>query len=330
MARITTTSCASNADASKSSTTPKSKSARSAWPRNAASRFASIRCTCTRTAPSPIARTAGPARKPRAAGFSAPWENLFLILERQQHPRAVSRHLAVFDLQVLLHHLRDAQVAQSLGRSLYRSLCGVLPRSRARSDHFGDSVDSVGLGHRLAPLTSVAFADNTPLTDCSRSRTGSRGRKKMDLILWRHADAEGGSPDSARKLTERGREQARRVAAWLEPRLPRGCEILVSPAARAQQTAQALGVPFVTSPAVGTDARAGDIIAAAQWPARSGAVLIVGHQPTLGRVAAMLLSGAEADWDIGKGALWWFQHIGGETTLFAAIDPRIGRASCRE
>ena len=145
----------------------------------------------------------------------------------------------------------------------------------------------------------------------------------MDLILWRHADAEGGRPDSARKLTERGGDQARRVAAWLKPRLPRGCEVLVSPAARAQQTALALGMAFVTSPAVGTDARAGDIIAAAQWPARSGAVLIVGHQPTLGRVAAMLLSGAEADWDFGKGALWWLHHNDGETTLFAVVDPQI-------
>src|SRR6266702_606068 len=85
----------------------------------------------------------------------------------------------------------------------------------------------------------------------------------MDLILWRHADAEAGSPDSARKLTEHGREQARRVAAWLKPRLPGNCEILVSPAARAQQTAQALGVAFMTAPAVGPDAAAFDVIAAA-------------------------------------------------------------------
>src|SRR6266571_1384433 len=76
----------------------------------------------------------------------------------------------------------------------------------------------------------------------------------MELILWRHAEAEDGSPDSARKLTEHGREQALRVAAWLKPRLPGNCEVLVSPAARAQQTAQALGVAFVMSPAVGTDA----------------------------------------------------------------------------
>ncbi len=37
----------------------------------------------------------------------------------------------------------------------------------------------------------------------------------------------------------------------------------------------------------------------------------------------MLLSGAEADWDIGKGALWWFRDIGGKTMLFAAVDPSL-------
>ena len=144
----------------------------------------------------------------------------------------------------------------------------------------------------------------------------------MDLILWRHAEAEAGGPDSVRKLTEHGREQARRIAAWLKPRLPGNCEILVSPATRAQQTVRALGVAFMTTPAVGTDAAAADIIAAVDWPTRP-AVLIVGHQPTLGRVAAISLSGTQADWDIGKGALWWIRHSGGETTLFAAIDPEI-------
>ena len=146
----------------------------------------------------------------------------------------------------------------------------------------------------------------------------------MDLILWRHAEAGAGSPDSARKLTEHGREQAQRIAAWLRPRLPGNCEILVSPAARAQQTAQALGVAFMTTPTVGTDAAAVDLIAAVDWPVRSGAILIVGHQPTLGRLAALLLSGAEADWNIGKGALWWIRHSGGETSLFAVIDPELG------
>jgi phosphohistidine phosphatase len=145
----------------------------------------------------------------------------------------------------------------------------------------------------------------------------------MDLILWRHAEAEDGSPDSARKLTKRGWDQARRIAAWLKPRLPKRCEILVSPAARAQETASALGVRFETSAAVGTNALAADIIAAIGWPTRSKAVLIVGHQPTLGRVAATLLAGAEADWHVAKGAVWWLRHVDGETRLFAAAHPKL-------
>jgi phosphohistidine phosphatase len=146
----------------------------------------------------------------------------------------------------------------------------------------------------------------------------------VDLILWRHADAENGSPDSARKLTERGRQQAARAAAWLKPHLRKQrYEILVSPATRAQQTVLELGLPFSTSAAVGVDARAEDITAAAHWPGNSGAVVIVGHQPTLGRVAAKLLSGAEADWDIGKGALWWIRESAGKTSLITVFDPGL-------
>jgi len=145
----------------------------------------------------------------------------------------------------------------------------------------------------------------------------------MDLILWRHADAENGSPDSARKLTERGQAQARRVSAWLKPRLPVDCEVLVSPAARAQQTALALGMRFVTTPTVGIDASTTDVVAAARWPTRPRAVVIVGHQPTLGGVAAMLLSGAEADWEFGKGALWWLVRADGKIALRTAVDPDL-------
>jgi phosphohistidine phosphatase len=145
----------------------------------------------------------------------------------------------------------------------------------------------------------------------------------MDLILWRHAEAEDGSPDSARKLTKQGRDQARRIAAWLKPRLPKRCEILVSPATRTQETASALGVRFTTTAAVGTDAVAADVIAAVGWPAHSKAVLVVGHQPTLGRIAATLLSHAETDWHFAKGAVWWLRHVDGETRLFAAIHPKL-------
>ena len=40
----------------------------------------------------------------------------------------------------------------------------------------------------------------------------------MELILWRHAEAEDGVPDSARELTDKGLKQARVMAEWLKPR----------------------------------------------------------------------------------------------------------------
>src|SRR5674476_1390644 len=62
----------------------------------------------------------------------------------------------------------------------------------------------------------------------------------MDLILWRHAEAEDGTPDHARELTAKGIKQAGKVAAFLHQHLPQDHRILVSPATRTQQTVAAL------------------------------------------------------------------------------------------
>ncbi len=130
----------------------------------------------------------------------------------------------------------------------------------------------------------------------------------MDLILWRHAEAADGAPDLARKLTAKGVDQAQDVARWLRPRLPRQTRIIVSPAQRALQTAQALtaDVEIVRDLAPGGSAAA--VLAAAGWPEHKGAVLVVGHQPTLGLVASMLIAGEPMPWSIRKGAVWWLSH----------------------
>ena len=50
--------------------------------------------------------------------------------------------------------------------------------------------------------------------------------------------------------------------------------------------------------------------------------MLVGHQPTLGRLAALLLSGSEADWTIKKGAVWWFSRRtreGDDQTVLRAV-----------
>lgn len=151
----------------------------------------------------------------------------------------------------------------------------------------------------------------------------------MELILWRHAEAEdptAGQADLKRSLTKRGKNQARRIADWLREHRPQDLRILVSPAERCQQTARALALPYAVEARLGTDAAAADILGAADWPNGTdkpdSAVLLVGHQPTLGRVAALLLSGEEADWNIKKGALWWFscgQQAGETRTVLRAV-----------
>jgi phosphohistidine phosphatase len=132
----------------------------------------------------------------------------------------------------------------------------------------------------------------------------------MELILWRHCEAEAGEPDLGRALTGKGEKQARRMAAWLHAHLPDSARILVSPARRSQQTAQALAElasrKLKTVDALAPGAGVDDVLRAARWPDAKSVVVVVGHQPTLGRVAARLLTGAEVDWPVRKGGVWWF------------------------
>jgi phosphohistidine phosphatase len=130
----------------------------------------------------------------------------------------------------------------------------------------------------------------------------------VDLILWRHADAVEGGRDLERKLTAKGHKQAARVSEWLAARLPSKYAVLASPARRACETADALGVRYKISDRLAPGAAPADILEAAGWPSHKGAVIVVGHQPDLGRVAAVLLAGAVADWSVKKGGLWWLSN----------------------
>jgi phosphohistidine phosphatase len=130
----------------------------------------------------------------------------------------------------------------------------------------------------------------------------------MDLLLWRHADAEPGARDLERNLTAKGSQQAKRVAEWLRQWAPRDARILVSPAQRARQTAEALTKSFTTDATLAPGADPRRVLAAAGWPDADGAVLVVGHQPTLGRVAALALTGTAAEWSLQKASVWWLSR----------------------
>src|SRR5512145_1599083 len=150
------------------------------------------------------------------------------------------------------------------------------------------------------------------------------GDRAMDLLLWRHAEAEDGEDDMKRRLTERGQKQARTMAAWLHAHQPKDLRIIASPAIRTQQTAEALKLPFETQRKIGPEACVSELIAASGWPLATGSVLLIGHQPSLGRLAALLLAGHETDWSIKKGALWWLTNRvrRGETqTVLRAVIP---------
>ena len=132
----------------------------------------------------------------------------------------------------------------------------------------------------------------------------------MDLILWRHAEAQvqrEGQSDLERALTPKGERQAQRMAEWLNQRIAHSTRILSSPALRTQQTAKALGKRFKTVPALAPDTPPEAVLKAARWPQASEPVLVVGHQPTLGLVAAQLLTGQAQPWQMKKGAVWWLR-----------------------
>lgn len=146
----------------------------------------------------------------------------------------------------------------------------------------------------------------------------------MDLILWRHADAEDGMPDEARKLTSKGEKQARRLGKWLREHVPEDAVVLVSPAKRAQQTAKAFTKNFDTRPEVGTASAPGTLLKVSGWPDQGGTVVIVGHQPVVGQTVALLLTGEAREWAFRKGAVWWLSDRGhGEVVVRAVISPDL-------
>ena len=118
----------------------------------------------------------------------------------------------------------------------------------------------------------------------------------MKIHLLRHADAEDfATSDSARVLTSKGKEQAAQVASFLQRTRHTFDLILTSPYLRALQTAQAVAAAFSTA-ILKEDRRLGSGMlvqtgfAVIQENSEIQDLLIVGHEPDLGNLAAFLLT----------------------------------------
>ena len=148
----------------------------------------------------------------------------------------------------------------------------------------------------------------------------------MDIILWRHAEAEDSWPDEKRRLTKKGREQAERVGLWLRERVS-SYQLVSSPAARARETAEGLDASYGVMPELYGGGSVSDVLEAAHWPRAEAPVILVGHQPLLGEIAAYLMTRRTESWPIKKGAIWWFrcEERGGgiETELVASVTPKL-------
>ncbi len=152
--------------------------------------------------------------------------------------------------------------------------------------------------------------------------------KSADLILWRHADAVDPAPgllDAQRGLTTKGERQAERMARWLNQQLPDSTRVLVSPTLRTQQTADALERKYKVLSGLAPQATLEQFLTTVRWPDLRAPVLVVGHQETLGLVAAYLLLGATQPLAVRKGAIWWLRRrerdAGGEVILQTVLAP---------
>lgn len=126
-----------------------------------------------------------------------------------------------------------------------------------------------------------------------------------EIILLRHAHADAataGQDDLARALSLRGEAEADAAGAWLKQHGVVPACVLTSPAARAHATCErvlaVLGYADVRSDARIYDATPATLIRVLDEHTDAGSVLLVGHNPGLEDLVALM---TEGDSDSGRG-----------------------------
>jgi phosphohistidine phosphatase len=157
----------------------------------------------------------------------------------------------------------------------------------------------------------------------------------MDLLLVRSACAEvpvAGAPDARRALTPRGRRRARRVARVLARMGMSRPRLLHSPRLRALETADVL------QKRLGGEGVASAALTAPPGPAllaqmTGECVVLVGHEPWLGRLVTWLVVGApgKAPLRLKRGGVAWLEGKAqpGAMRLRAVIPPQVLRKFAR-
>lgn len=125
----------------------------------------------------------------------------------------------------------------------------------------------------------------------------------QQLILLRHAETMASAADGsdrARPLTPRGESEAKAAGLWLHEHGAHPDRVLCSPAQRAMMTA----APALAALDVGTpqyipgiyDATPGSLISLLDEHADAQQVLLIGHNPGLERLVALLVEGRSQEY----------------------------------
>ena len=114
------------------------------------------------------------------------------------------------------------------------------------------------------------------------------------LVLVRHAEAGPAAVDAERQLTRRGEREAAALGRWLAGAGSAPDRVVVSPARRARQTWDAAAGALVAAPSPVLDERvlentADSVLAVVRATDDDvGTLVVVGHNPALGSLAAAL------------------------------------------
>jgi phosphohistidine phosphatase len=150
------------------------------------------------------------------------------------------------------------------------------------------------------------------------------------LLLVRHAKAADGPVDADRPLTTRGERRAAAIGAWLEQAGSVPDLVFVSPARRAAQTWELASAPLTSGPPPVLDARIYHntveslLEVVRETPDDVRTVAVVGHNPSIGELAAALDDGqgsAEARNAVDSGFPTGGVAVFVLPTSFAEIEP---------
>ena len=124
------------------------------------------------------------------------------------------------------------------------------------------------------------------------------------LLLLRHAKAEKSEPgtkDFARVLIDRGRKDAAKIGAYMAAHALVPDRVIVSPAARTQETWKYAAAAFHPAPAAMSvekvyDATPHTILAVIKdAPTAAHTLMVIGHNPGLYELALMLIASGDVD-----------------------------------